>query len=252
MVIDEYEGTIETLTPRQVNAVVDAAHRRDRLAVAHVGTWDDATIAVDAGIDALVHAPRDAPINDRVVAQLAERSIPVVPTLTIYSAASGKHDSRTFLDHPQVAPYLDQDQQSAAQRTSWDLLWPTWCDEAVAGVAALHKAGVPILAGTDMLNPGTIAGVTMLHEIALLKQAGLSDVDLLSAATSRGADLLGLTDRGRIIPGKRADLILMNVTSIDKAIGSYDIAAIWRNGHFVERKPVARVQTTPGSPGPDR
>lgn len=137
--------------------------------------------------------------------------------------------------------------KSAAQRTDWGSLWPTWFDEAVAGVTALYEAGVPILAGTDVGNPGTIAGVSLLHEIKLLKQAGLSDIDVLAAATSRGADLLGLADRGRIDSGKRADLILMNVTSIDEVVGSYDITAIWRNGHFVDRKPVARDRNTPNS-----
>jgi imidazolonepropionase-like amidohydrolase len=252
LVIDEGEGMLKTLTPRQVEAVVDAAHDKDRLAVAHVGTWADAAVAVDAGIDALVHAPRNAPIDDRVVSQLADRSIPVVPTLALYAAASGQHDSRTFLDHPHVGPYLDQDQRSAAQRTSEGPLWPTWYDDATAGVTTLYKAGVPILAGTDMVNPGTVAGVSLLHEIELLKHAGLSDLDMLAAATSRGADLLALADRGRIAPGQRADLVLMNVTSIDKVAGSYDISAIWRNGHFVERKPATKDRNSPSSASPSR
>ncbi|MFC7622091.1 amidohydrolase family protein [Microlunatus sp. GCM10028923] len=247
LVIEELEETFPTLTPRQVKAVVRAAHNKKRLAMAHIGTWDDAAVAIDAGIDALVHAPRNAPINDRVVSRLAAQSVPVVPTLTLYAAASGQHDSSTFLDHPQTGPYLDQDQKAAARRTSAGSLWPTWFDDAVAGVTALYEAGVPILAGTDFANAGTIPGVSLLHEIKLLQQAGLSDHDALAAATSRGADLLGLTDRGRIGPGKRADLILMNVTSIKEVIGSYDIAAIWRNGHFVDRQPVDRAPSSPHS-----
>lgn len=88
---------------------MDAAHSKDRLAVVHVGTRADAAVAVDAGIDALVHARRNAPINDRVVSLLSDRSVPVVPTLALYSATSGKHDSSTVLDHPHVGPYLDHD-----------------------------------------------------------------------------------------------------------------------------------------------
>lgn len=44
----------------------------------------------------------------------------------------------------------------------------------------------------------------------------------------------------------------MNVASIDKVVGSYDLTAIWRNGHFVGREPVARDRPTPNSADPDR
>jgi imidazolonepropionase-like amidohydrolase len=236
LVIDELEGTYQTLTPDQVAAVVRAAHDRDRIAVAHIGTWKDAEVAVDAGIDALVHAPYDAPVNQRLIHRLAERPIPIVATLVVYSAISGVHAGSDYLNRPNVARYLDQDQRAAAQ-LGWSALWPTWFEDAVEGVSAMYEAGVPILAGTDFGNPGTVPGVSLIHEMKLLKQAGLSDADTLAAATSRGAKLLNLTDRGRIATGNRADLVLMNSPTISETIGSYDTTAIWRNGHHVARKP---------------
>ncbi|NDL57277.1 amidohydrolase family protein [Phytoactinopolyspora sp. XMNu-373] len=102
---------------------------------------------------------------------------------------------------------------------------------------AMYEAGVPVLAGTDLTNPGTISGVSTLHEMQLLAAAGLPAEAALAAATSAPADLLGLTDRGRIAPGLRADLVLMNATSVDDVIGTYDITAIWKNGYSVDREP---------------
>nr|WP_246220847.1 hypothetical protein [Phytoactinopolyspora mesophila] len=60
-----YGGSLNTLTPEQVEAVVAAAHDHGVLAVAHVATCAHAAIAVAAGVDALVHAPGDGHVRSR-------------------------------------------------------------------------------------------------------------------------------------------------------------------------------------------
>ncbi|MEV0615886.1 amidohydrolase family protein [Nonomuraea sp. NPDC050404] len=60
--------------------------------------------------------------------------------------------------------------------------------------------------------------------------AGLTPREALTAATSAPADRFGLTDRGRIAPGLRADLLLVNgdpTTNIDATL---DIAGVWLGG----------------------
>jgi hypothetical protein len=70
-------------------------------------------------------------------------------------------------------------------------------------VAALHRAGVPFLAGTD-----TVAGVYIfpgfsLHdELGLLAQAGFTPLEALRSATLSPAEYLSMSDRlGRIEKG---------------------------------------------------
>jgi len=81
-------------------------------------------------------------------------------------------------------------------------------------VAALHRAGVPIVMGTDANQaPGVPANVpygeSAHRELELLVDAGLSPTEALRAATAAAADRFGLADRGRITPGLRADLLVV-------------------------------------------
>src|SRR5262249_59425218 len=75
-------------------------------------------------------------------------------------------------------------------------------------VRQLKAAGVPILAGTDAPNPGTSHGASIHLEIELLQHAGLTPAEALPSATSLPATQVRLSDRGRIAPGLRADLLL--------------------------------------------
>lgn len=73
-------------------------------------------------------------------------------------------------------------------------------------VGRLHRAGVPLVAGSDW-TPGFI-----LHrELELYVEAGLTPPEALRVATWNGAEWAGVLDeRGSVTPGKLADLILVN------------------------------------------
>jgi len=69
----------------------------------------------------------------------------------------------------------------------------------------MHKAGVPIVAGTDG------AGIEIVHELEIYVQAGFSQAEALAAATIVPARLVGLDRRtGSIAVGKAADLVLID------------------------------------------
>lgn len=79
-----------------------------------------------------------------------------------------------------------------------------------AVVAALHRAGVPLLLGTDTGNRYLLPGYSLHEEIRLLMEAGLTAYEVLEAGTREAAAALGeLAEAGTIEPGKRADLILV-------------------------------------------
>jgi imidazolonepropionase-like amidohydrolase len=107
-----------------------------------------------------------------------------------------------------------------------------------ASVAALHEAGVPILAGTDANDsPGTPSrvphGDSLHRELELLVEAGLSTLDALRAATSRPARYFGLPDRGSIEPGLRADLVLIEDDPLQDIRATRSIRRIWCGGSEV-------------------
>ena len=84
-----------------------------------------------------------------------------------------------------------------------------------ATVRTLRDAGVDILAGSDVSEPlpmlgGLAHGASLHRELQLLVQAGFTPVEALGAATSVPARRFALADRGRIVPGARADLLLVD------------------------------------------
>ena len=88
--------------------------------------------------------------------------------------------------------------------------------ERLHEVAALHAAGVRILAGTDAPNPHVLYGFSLHEELALLHEAGLSRFDALVAATRGPAEFLGLADVfGTVQVGRRADLVLAEGNPLD-------------------------------------
>jgi hypothetical protein len=94
---------------------------------------------------------------------------------------------------------------------------------------------VPILAGTDAINPGTAHGASIHRELELLVEAGLSTAEALAAATSEPARAFGLADRGRIAPGARADLMLVDGDPTADIRATRKIAGVWKAGRPIDR-----------------
>jgi imidazolonepropionase-like amidohydrolase len=108
-------------------------------------------------------------------------------------------------------------------------------DDVFDTVVALNEAGVDIMAGTDVSEPlpilgGLAHGASLHHELQLLVAAGLTPVEALRAATATPARRFRLTDRGRIAPGARADLLLIEGDPITNISDTLSIRGIWRRG----------------------
>lgn len=225
---------IPTLSRDTVRALVTAAHRNDLLAVAHVSTQDDFRFAVEAGVDGLVHIFRDEPPSPEVVALAAERGVFVVPTLAVLEVAAGRDGAARLAEDPRLLPYLGPPEIGYLTQTR-----PARGDYARprSAVAALHRAGVPILAGSDASNPGTAHGASLHRELELLVDAGLTPTEALAAATSVPADAFRLADRGRIAPGRKADLLLVDGDPTTDVTATRALVKIWKDGVELDRKP---------------
>jgi imidazolonepropionase-like amidohydrolase len=107
-------------------------------------------------------------------------------------------------------------------------------------VRVLHDAGITILAGADVPNPGTSYGVSFHQELFLLTECGLSNEEALRAATSSPAREFGLIDRGRIETGRRADLLLVKGDPSKDIRATRDIVGVCKTGIAIERDEVAK------------
>lgn len=78
-------------------------------------------------------------------------------------------------------------------------------------VVTLHRSGVILTVGTDLMNPWMTPGVSYHRELELLVNAGLNASEVMVAATRNGAIAVGIENEvGTIEQGKSADLVVLN------------------------------------------
>ncbi|HEX8827160.1 MAG TPA: amidohydrolase family protein, partial [Xanthobacteraceae bacterium] len=167
-----------------------------------------------------------------------------VPTLTVHRAFGYMNDSH-FTADPRVA-YMSKEVRRRWE-SSDDFRFRRWtrpefelhrglfrADEQMVGM--MFRAGVPLLAGTDAMNPYCLPGFSLHDELVLLVESGLTPLAALQAATLDPAEFLGRPDElGGIAPGKRADLVLLSADPLADIHNTTQIQAVWLRGKYWDR-----------------
>lgn len=181
---------------------------------------------------------------DALMARLAKNHTWVVPTLIF---------SQSF--QPLSAQDLGQDVPlqyvPAEMRQRWEERRKRYIESAppeafalarriaeklLALAGALHRAGVPLMAGTDSFDGFVIPGFSLHQELELLVAAGLRPAEALRAATLDPAKFLGKErDLGAVEPGKIADLVLLDDDPMVDIRNTRKIHGVVLNGQYFDR-----------------
>ncbi|HEX8619383.1 MAG TPA: amidohydrolase family protein [Thermoanaerobaculia bacterium] len=103
---------------------------------------------------------------------------------------------------------------------------------------AAHRAGVKVLAGTDYI----VAGADLHRELLQLSAAGLSNLDVLRAATISPAQYFGLDAQyGTVETGKVADLLLLRTNPLQDIRNTQQIESVIFNGNVYDRAALDRI-----------
>jgi imidazolonepropionase-like amidohydrolase len=239
------EKPLPALTEPVARAAVVEARRLGMRVCAHAHSQEDYRVALAAGVDALMHSSF-TPLDRDTVQMVADAGIPVCPTLWVFDSVCLGAEMRWHEDPRRT------DGVAAPVVASWKRFSEAYAEsgavipEGIAGglpkarareaaqvasanLRLLRDAGVPIAFGSDAAY-----GFSVLHrpfeELHAMQQSGMEPEDILRAATSSAAALLGLHDRGRIRAGSCADLIFVP-PEIERDIDAFArVSAVYRGG----------------------
>jgi len=228
--------SIPSLSKEIIQALIDAAHNRGKLAIVHISTLQEARDMIDAGADGLAHLYMKGGHDPDFGKMAAEKGTFVIPTFTVLESMAGIADESNFTADSKLSPFLTlSDIMMLKQTFPFNTGEPSYRD-AEKAFRQLKAEDVVVLAGTDAPNPGTTYGASLHRELELLVHAGLSPSEALTSATSRTADVFHLKDRGRIRAGFAADLVLVEGDPTKDIQATRNIVAVWKNGIRVNRE----------------
>jgi cytosine/adenosine deaminase-related metal-dependent hydrolase len=262
-----------------LRAICDEAHRLGMSVTGHIPNGLTAYDGVNAGMDQINHVayiaavagpppvspapgssppapgpstvpvpPVDStdPATKRLVAFLLAHRTVVDPTMALFE----------WVDHPASEPVADF--EPGVAKVAPELAEPlthTGASPQMAGRAAsifarylatvriLHRAGVPIVAGTDQ----TVPGYSLHRELELYVQAGFTPMEAIQAATIVPARVMHVDGEvGTVTVGKRADLLLVDGHPLQRIADTRNVVLVVSNGRRYLPAPLWRsVEFTP-------
>ena len=255
-IIYEYGGDMghggrPSIDKPTLQALITAAHIRGKLAVVHIHSEQQAMDAVESGADGLAHlfAFGGDSVDPKFVRLVAEHGTFVIPTFSVLESVCNEDPGQHLLDDSSLSPYVASE-YLPQMRKDINHGQTRNCMFSMTAVPRLAAAHVRILAGTDAGNPGTAPGVSLHGELEYLVKAGLTPVQALASATSVPASTFHLTDRGRIAPGLRGDVVLLRGDPTVDIAATRDIVQVWKAGIPVDRESWRHHAASARSNGP--
>jgi imidazolonepropionase-like amidohydrolase len=164
----------------------------------------------------------------------------VTPTLASLDITA--HPEDWSVDDPQLAfvpPSLAKQWRDSFQDTAMKER-AAWLARQAANdwrlTGELHQVGIPLLVGSDSLDPFVFPGESLHRELSELVRAGLRPAEALQSATVGAAEFLGRQqDLGTIDVGKLADLVLLDGSPLENIANTQRVNAVVRGGVYLDR-----------------
>ncbi len=241
----------------ELKAVADEAHRLGMTVTGHIPEGLTAYQAIEAGQDQINHigyiadimkAPLpenssrldrfkaganidlQSPEAQKALAFLKDHHTVVDPTIALmefFTATTAKPPASFEPGVNKVAPELAEQLTDVAPPNDRSEIGEKVFEKELAIIGALHRAGIPVVAGTDQ----TVPGHSLHREIELYVQAGFTPMEAIQAATIVSARAMGLEkESGTVEKGKRGDLILVNGNPLENIHNIRNVEYVITNG----------------------
>jgi imidazolonepropionase-like amidohydrolase len=200
-------GTGQQMEMDELREVVLAAERMGRKVASHAHHEDGIVAALEAGVASIEHGSYTGP---RAIKLFKETGAYLVPTLL-----AGKTVATLALEADFMAPAVKE----KAIRVGNDM---------AGSFEKAHKAGVNIAYGTDSgISPHGMNA----QEAVLMVETGMSELNVIIAATINAADLIDMSDSiGTIETGKFADIIAVDNSPLENIEELLDVDFVMKGG----------------------
>jgi Amidohydrolase family len=207
--------------------------------IEHTDQNESATASVDS--------PLSSQQADTMAAQMVRANAWVTPTLasqevlcrqgTAWFDSLFNRPEMRFVDSSTLAWWSNLEQPPShpgSSRSDAADLGSAFFSSQVNLVKALNRRHALILAGTDTPNPLLVPGFLLHDELRNLHDAGLTNFEVLQAATTNPARFLGLlAESGTVGASKHADLVLVDDNPLQNLVNSRTPAGVMLNGKWL-------------------
>lgn len=246
--VDDMGGTTEKIKPEVYRAIIGEAHRKGIRVAAHLYYLEDAHPLLDAGVDIFAHSVRDKEVDEALIAKMKAKGTIYIPTLTREAYEFFYGTSRPWLNDPFFKASLEPGVYEMIVNEDYKnkiIKSPRYQKNqdayrmALKNLKRLFDAGVMVALGTDSgAQPVRAQGFSEHLELELMVEAGLTPLDVITVATRNSCKALMLKDQGALLPGMRADFIVLDGNPEANIKATQSIHAVWKKGVEVSKGPL--------------
>ena len=256
-----FDADVDKLKPDVLHTLIEEAHGRGLKVYAHTSFPSEAREFVEAGGDVIVHSIHMAETGATDVFELmVERGVAYIPTLAVFEGGD------TMTPDPFTSTQLHD--------KVWDVLLASITapgsvvlasreipgllndrkrslEISMANLERALQAGVRIAMGSDAGNAGMLHGATMLRELQLMNEAGMTPMQVLVSATRNGAEVIGRGEElGTLEAGKLADIIVVNGDPLQDLSALGNVELVVKNGKIIDTEELEFKEAPLGVQGP--
>lgn len=231
----------EGLDKANLLKAIKGANNKKVKTVVHIGSWEHAQDAIEGGATAVTHFFDDEVIPPPVLRSWVKARAISIPTMAAQCDLANLTEKPVLLKNPilnglepssRLASFLHKDKftKKALETLKWQK------EDRANNMKSLKKladAHVPILAGSDTGNLGTIQGFSLHREIKIMQDAGYPAWDALASATTRAAEFLGRPSGIR--DGDVAELVILDANPVQNIANTMKINGVIHHGNLIDR-----------------
>ncbi|HWZ31271.1 MAG TPA: amidohydrolase family protein [Bryobacteraceae bacterium] len=239
--VDDAFGKRQKMPIELSRAIIASAKQHGLRTVVHIVNLQDAKDVIEAGAAGIAHSVRDQEVDQAFIDLMKKHGAwQMAATLTRELSTFVYAESPKMLDDPfltrSVSAKVIEIVRSPQyiNRIKSDPEFPRYPDlltMALKNLKRLADAGVKYGFGTDSGPPARFQGYFEQLELELMTAAGLTPMQVITAATKSSAEFLGARDLGTLERGTWADLIVLSKNPLEDIKNTRSIESVYIAGN---------------------